>query len=76
MPLQGHRQLVDAGEQRVVAALGGELDLEQAHLRPLGRVDAGAERRRQQLDAEADAEERAPGRHRLAHQPFSAASQG
>ena len=42
--------------------------VEQADLRPLGRVDAGAERRRQQLHPEADAEERPAGLDRLAHQ--------
>ena len=53
-----------------VAALVGELDLEQPDLGPLGRVDAGAERRGEQLDPEADAEERPAALDRLAHQPL------
>ena len=64
------------GEQRVVTALLGQLDLEQADLRALGRVHRGAERGRQQLHAEADAEERAPGLDRIAHQLPLGASHG
>src|SRR5665809_22845 len=40
VPLERDELVVEAGEQRVVAALRGELHREQAHLRTLGRVYA------------------------------------
>ena len=40
MPLQRDEPVVEAREQRVVTPLVGELDLEQADLRALGRVHA------------------------------------
>ena len=68
MPLQEAAALRQAREQRVSGGAGAQLDLEHPDLRRGGRPDLAAQRIREQLMAEADAEERHGARqHRLAN---------
>ena len=58
VPLQGLEPALDAGEQRVLAALGGELDVADADLRRRHRAHLAAHRLGQELGPETDAEDR------------------
>ena len=69
MPLQRDQRLGHPGEQRMRAALVGQLDRQQPDLGAVRhRPHLGAERGRQQLHPEADAEERLAVVDRLPHQ--------
>ena len=74
MPLVDADRLAQMGEQPVAGRLRRRLDGNPARLQPLGRVRLGAERAREHLAAEADAEHGDALVDRLAQQ-FSLAAE-